>query len=67
MSIRMTFFEDGNVKIEPQGYGGALCHQATKPYENAFGGEHRSTPTPEADLEPAVTPEEAAVRTAARG
>jgi hypothetical protein len=46
---------NGTKKRTPQGYGGGLCHQATKPYEKReVPGSVTLTPTYEAYQEPAV-------------
>lgn len=36
MPVKMTFFKGGKVKIEPYGFSGSRCHEATRPYEEAF-------------------------------
>ncbi len=35
--IKNTYNLDGTRVSEPQGFGGALCHKATKPYEARQG------------------------------
>lgn len=36
--IKMTFKKGGGVVVAPQGYEGATCHEATRPYEDALEG-----------------------------
>lgn len=37
--ILFTFSRGGGVKIEPKGFVGRTCHEATKPYERALEGD----------------------------
>lgn len=53
--------KDGTKERRPVGYGGGLCSVATAPYEaREIPGQMRKTPTPEANMEPAVAPEKVA-------
>ena len=36
--IKFHFKRGGEVLIRPSGYPGNMCHEATRPYEDAFGG-----------------------------
>jgi hypothetical protein len=56
--IRVIFRPDGDVVHLPEGYGGELCHDATRPYEKAQGGDVRSVPTHESEMEPVVARKE---------
>ncbi len=46
--IETTYKKDGSLIREPKGFGGTLCHQATKPYEHRQG-QTRKFDTPEAN------------------
>lgn len=54
MAFIMTIFRpDGSKQRRPVGYGGGLCHEATKPYEKRdVPGSITVTPTEEAGQEP---------------
>lgn len=52
-AIITIYTPDGKKTRTPVGYGGELCHEATKPYEKREVGT-KKTPTPDADDEPAV-------------
>lgn len=47
--ITTTYMPGGDVKIEPSGYPGAVCREATQPYEAIKAGIRRSK-----DVEPQV-------------
>ena len=36
--IKMTFQKGGKVVLEPRGYADQICHEATRPYEEAMEG-----------------------------
>jgi len=56
------YHRNGKKERRPLGYGGGLCHEATKPYERReIPGQMRNTPTPEAYQEPADTTGESVV------
>lgn len=55
MSIKMTFHKGGFVTIEPTGYSGSTCHDATRPYTDAFGGEQDVKETEEENVTAPVT------------
>jgi len=42
MSIKFHFQKGGKVTIHPTGYPGNMCHDATRPYEEAFGGVQKT-------------------------
>lgn len=39
--IKNTYHLDGSRTSEPQGFGGELCHKATKPYEARQGATEK--------------------------
>lgn len=52
--ITVKYLKGGKVEYSPTGYGGELCKQATKPYEDRQGGVKTSVETEEAHLPAAV-------------
>lgn len=52
--IKTVYRVDGSIQRQPVGYGGGLCHEATKPYEKRNLGNIKKTPTDEACDPPAV-------------
>lgn len=42
--IRFTFYPGGTVKMEPQGYPGRTCYDATKSYARALNGQQTTKP-----------------------
>jgi hypothetical protein len=53
--IVTTYKPDGTKERRPIGYGGGLCHEATRPYEKReVPGSVTKTPTAEACQEPAA-------------
>ena len=48
--IRITYERGGKVKLEPSGYPGQTCHEATRPYVEHRGGTKESR-----EVEPTVT------------
>jgi len=47
MPIHMHFKRGGGVVIRPNGYPGATCHEATRTYLEAMGGEQHTREAPE--------------------
>lgn len=45
MAVKMVFHKGGVVTLQPQGYEGKLCHEATRPYQEAFGGKQNTVET----------------------
>ena len=43
MPIKFNIYPGGHVRIEPQGYEGATCSEATKPYTDRLAGEQHRT------------------------
>lgn len=53
--IITIFRSNGTKERKPIGYGGGLCHEATKPYEKRdVPGSMKVTPTDEAYQEPDI-------------
>lgn len=38
MSIEIHFKKGGRIQMSPKGYPGKMCHEATRPYEDAMKG-----------------------------
>lgn len=43
--IEIHFQKGGFVKVTPTGYKGEMCHKATAPYMEKFGGKQTVVPT----------------------
>lgn len=56
--IKTTYGNDGNMKQEPQGFGGGLCNVATEPYLRRQGQPASKKRTHEADDEPYLEKED---------
>lgn len=49
--IVITFEDDGTVHIEAEGFAGKACLEATKPYEQDFGGVTKRTMKQEGNVQ----------------